>query len=163
MNVKTRLGWIRLYEQLGDAGLVCRRCGISRPTLRKWWRRYRAEGIVGLEERSRRPRRPAGRRTALQLLNLTLDLEHAHVSGHWLQALRAHLLAVMQIEMHPPPFMSAQERWETRSRKTAERYGTKMLPLREQGIVLAKPRHPAPGHQNSLKPLSSFKSGLQIA
>ena len=43
-------------NSLGDAGLVCRRCGISRPTLREWWRRYQAEGIVGLEERSRRPR-----------------------------------------------------------------------------------------------------------
>jgi hypothetical protein len=59
MNAKTRLGWIRLYEQLGDAGLVCRRCGISRPTLRKC---YQAEGFGGLEERSRRPHRAAGRK-----------------------------------------------------------------------------------------------------
>jgi len=36
-----RLLWIRLYEEPGDAGFVCRRCGISRPTLRKWWRRFR--------------------------------------------------------------------------------------------------------------------------
>ena len=31
MDARTRLGWIRLYEQVGDAGLVCRRCGIARP------------------------------------------------------------------------------------------------------------------------------------
>jgi transposase-like protein len=55
MEARTRLGWIRLYEELGNAGVVCRRCGISRPTLRKWWRRYRAEGESGLESRSRRP------------------------------------------------------------------------------------------------------------
>src|SRR3954463_9209940 len=55
MDARTRLGWVRLYEEIGDAGLVCRRCGISRPTLRKWWRRYQAEGSAGLEERSRRP------------------------------------------------------------------------------------------------------------
>lgn len=29
--------WISLYEQTGDAGLVCRRYGMARPTLRKWW------------------------------------------------------------------------------------------------------------------------------
>jgi transposase-like protein len=49
MDAHTRLGWVRLYERVGDAGLVCRRCGISRPTLRKWWHRYQAEGEVGLE------------------------------------------------------------------------------------------------------------------
>jgi transposase InsO family protein len=54
---KARLAWVRLYERCGDAGLVCRRCGISRPTLRKWWRRYQAEGEAGLVDKSRRPHR----------------------------------------------------------------------------------------------------------
>ncbi|GAA0604468.1 IS481 family transposase [Craurococcus roseus] len=44
-------------RELGDAGAVCRRFGISRPTLRKRLRRYDAEGEAGLRERSRRPRR----------------------------------------------------------------------------------------------------------
>lgn len=52
---KLRLRWIELYERIGDAGVVCRRCGISRPTLRKWWRRYQANGTAGLRRRSRRP------------------------------------------------------------------------------------------------------------
>lgn len=52
---KTRLGWIKLYEELGDAGVVCRRCGISRPTLRKWLRRYETEGIEGLKDLSHKP------------------------------------------------------------------------------------------------------------
>jgi transposase-like protein len=47
MDVRTRLGWIRLYEELGNAGIVCRRCGISRPTLRKWWRRYQEQASKG--------------------------------------------------------------------------------------------------------------------
>ena len=48
MDARTRLGWVRLYQQLGNAGVVCRRCGIARPTLRTWWRRYQAEGVAGL-------------------------------------------------------------------------------------------------------------------
>ena len=36
MDARTRLGWVGFCEQGGNAGLVCRRCGISRPTLRKW-------------------------------------------------------------------------------------------------------------------------------
>lgn len=34
---------------------LCRRFGISRPTGYKWLRRYQAEGLEGLSERSRRP------------------------------------------------------------------------------------------------------------
>ena len=54
-------GWLQLYEEIGNAGVVCRRCGISRPTLRKWWRRYQAEGEKGLEARSRQPRKTGQR------------------------------------------------------------------------------------------------------
>ena len=61
MDARTRLGWVRLYERVGNAGIVCRRCGIARPTLRKWWRRYRAEGGAGLETRSHRPHRSPNR------------------------------------------------------------------------------------------------------
>ena len=47
-EIKQRLHWGKLYENTGDAGLVCSRCGISRPTLRKWVRRYLESGIDGL-------------------------------------------------------------------------------------------------------------------
>jgi transposase-like protein len=55
MNAKARLGWVKLYEQIGHAGIVCRRCGISAPTLRKWWRRYQAEDDPGLSGRHHKP------------------------------------------------------------------------------------------------------------
>jgi hypothetical protein len=32
-EIRRRLVWVRMYENTRDAGLVCRRCGISRPTL----------------------------------------------------------------------------------------------------------------------------------
>jgi len=48
MDEKTgaRLGWGELSIKTQDAGFVCHRCGIGRPTLRKWFRRYEADGIV---------------------------------------------------------------------------------------------------------------------
>ena len=54
-EVRQRLQWVRLCGESGDAGLVCRCCGISRPTLRNWRRRYQAQGIDGLKSQSRRP------------------------------------------------------------------------------------------------------------
>ncbi len=54
-KIKARLEWVKLYEVTKNAGFVCRRCGISRPTLRKWWRRFQKMGEAGLVELSRRP------------------------------------------------------------------------------------------------------------
>ena len=55
-ELKKRLKWVNLYIETGDAGFGCRRCGISRPTLRKWFRRYEADGIDGLTDQSKRPK-----------------------------------------------------------------------------------------------------------
>ncbi len=54
-EIKQRLTWIKLYEETQNAGLVCRRCGISRPTLRKWLKRYEESGLEGLKDVSKRP------------------------------------------------------------------------------------------------------------
>jgi transposase InsO family protein len=90
MDARTRLGWIRLYEETGDAGVVCRRCGISRPTLRKWWRRYQAEGVTGLEERSRRPHSSPGRKVLEREERLILQLRRERKLG--LKRLRIELI-----------------------------------------------------------------------
>ncbi len=55
-NIKQRLLWVEMYHQTQNAGLVCRRYGISRPTLRKWVRRYQTLGLAGLVDQSRRPK-----------------------------------------------------------------------------------------------------------
>lgn len=62
MTPAARLIWVKSLERTGEGGLTCRRCGVSRPTLRKWWRRYLAEGEAGLIDRSRRPRRSPTRK-----------------------------------------------------------------------------------------------------
>ncbi len=90
MDARTRLGWVRLYEQLGDAGVVCRRCGISRPTLRKWWRRYQADGIAGLKGESRRPHCLAKQKVFAEQEALVLDLRRSRHLG--IKQLRSELL-----------------------------------------------------------------------
>lgn len=54
-EIQQRLTWIKLYEQTNDFGLVCHRCSISRPTHRKWWKRYQENGVEGLNNQSKRP------------------------------------------------------------------------------------------------------------
>ena len=43
MNSKTRRDGVG-YDETGDAGLVCLRCGVSHPTLRTWRHRHQALG-----------------------------------------------------------------------------------------------------------------------
>ncbi|MCC6967942.1 MAG: IS481 family transposase [Nitrospira sp.] len=73
-EMRRRFRWVRLYQETGDAGLVCRRCGISHPTLRKWVRRFDESGEDGLKSRSRRPVQSPNRRIFAPERALILDL-----------------------------------------------------------------------------------------
>jgi transposase InsO family protein len=90
MDARTRLAWVKLYEEVGDAGVVCRRCGISRPTLRKWRRRYQAEGEIGLQDRSRRPHHSPNRKVFAPEETLILTLRRQRRLG--VKRLRIELL-----------------------------------------------------------------------
>ena len=54
-QIAARKKWVTLYLETKDAGYVCRKCGISRPTLRKWYRRYLQSGLPGLVSQSKKP------------------------------------------------------------------------------------------------------------
>lgn len=73
-EVRQRLQWVKLYEESGNAGLVCRRCGITRPTLRKWWKRYQIQGIEGLKSQSRRPHNSPTAKIGPNLEKLIMEL-----------------------------------------------------------------------------------------
>lgn len=60
-ELRRRRIWVQLYAETKDAGLVCRRCGISRPTLRLWWKRFLIKEEDGLLSLSRRPHHSPGR------------------------------------------------------------------------------------------------------
>ncbi len=66
---------IDCYFHAGERKIskTARLCGISRPTVRKWLRRFFAEGEAGLRERSRRPHRMP-RKTSDEVERLVLML-----------------------------------------------------------------------------------------
>src|SRR4051794_12565868 len=124
-DARTRLGWIRLYEQVGNAGLVCRRCGIARPTLRRWWRRYQAEGEAGLEARSRRPHRSPGRKVLAEQEELILRLRRERKLGIKRlrnELVRRHGLKLALDTIHKVLVRHGENRLE---RPRPERKGTK--------------------------------------
>lgn len=75
-QIKARLKWVTLYEKKQDAGYVCRHCGISRPTLRKWYKRYQASGLNGLnglKDQSRKPHYSPNKKITLQIEKLIIE------------------------------------------------------------------------------------------
>ena len=42
-EIRRRLRWVELFLRLENYSVVCLKCGISRPTLRKWVRRYQQQ------------------------------------------------------------------------------------------------------------------------
>ncbi len=80
-DAATRLAWIRLYEASGDAAETCRRFGISRPTFRKWLRRYRADGAEGLHDRSHVPLAPIRRGVSPDVEALVLAVRQERQLG----------------------------------------------------------------------------------
>lgn len=80
-KLHARLKWVNMYLETGDAGLTCRRCGISRPTLRKWVRRYQAAGADGLKDLSRRPKHSPNRKVVGQHEDWILELRRQRQLG----------------------------------------------------------------------------------
>jgi transposase InsO family protein len=85
-EAKKRLKWIEVYEATRHAGRTCLKCGISRPTLRKWLRRYEAEGPAGLESRSRRPNRSPARKVSEQHERWILGFRQAQLGARRIQS-----------------------------------------------------------------------------
>ena len=80
-DAKRRMKWVSTYQESGDAGLTCRRCGISRPTLRKWLRRFEQGGLSALETRSSRPLTSPHRKVNDQMLATIVGLRDAKNIG----------------------------------------------------------------------------------
>tara|TARA_B100001059_G_C17755225_1_gene539492 strand:+ start:158 stop:1123 length:966 start_codon:yes stop_codon:yes gene_type:complete len=80
-EIKQRLTWIKLYEETQNAGLVCRRCGISRPTLRKWLKRYEESGLEGLKDVSKRPHRSPNTKVSDEVESWILSLRKKRKLG----------------------------------------------------------------------------------
>jgi transposase InsO family protein len=81
-EIRKRLRWIELFKKYGDAGIVCLKCGISRPTLRKWLCRYEEHGLEGLKGHSRKPNNSPARKVTAEHERIILSLRRERKLGH---------------------------------------------------------------------------------
>ena len=93
--LKARLRWVKHYQQSQNAALTCRRCGISKVTLLKWWRRYQLQGEAGLHSQSCRPHKLRERKVKPEHEALLLEMRrrrHLGPKGLQRELLRLHQL-----------------------------------------------------------------------
>jgi transposase InsO family protein len=80
--VDRREEFVRLFRSGAPVAELCRRFGVSRSNGYKWLRRYEAEGVEGLGERSRRPlSSPARTSPELEAQVLAVRTEHPAWGG----------------------------------------------------------------------------------
>lgn len=99
MNVmiKSRLNWVTLFLENNDAGYTYRRCGISRPTLRKWVNRYKQSGIDGLQDQSKRPHSSPNTKITKDFEQLILSMRKERNLG--VRRLQTELLRLHEIKL----------------------------------------------------------------
>lgn len=85
-EIKTRFRWVTLYLETKDAGLVCRKCGISRPTLRQWVRRYQSDGMAGLQTKDKRPQNTPEKKVTAQIEQWVLELRKRRLGSRRIQS-----------------------------------------------------------------------------
>ena len=131
--VRRRAAWIAAYLEVRDAGAVCRRFGISRPTLRKWLGRYDANGEAGLRDQSRCPLTSPARKIEDVEEALILDLRRERRLG--VKRLRHELHRLHGVRVAPSTV-----------HKVLLRHGLNVLPERKRRAQ--KPKRysrPVPG------------------
>jgi len=81
---RMRLARFKRYEEVGNITQVCRELGVSRKPFYKWWPLYAKEGLLGLKDRSKRPKNHP-KTVTKGIADLILKLRHKSCYGpQWL-------------------------------------------------------------------------------
>ncbi len=96
-TIKSHLKWVTMYLDTRNHGLVCNRCGISRPTLRKWVNRYQEMGVEGLYNLSKKPHTSPATKVTENIESLILVLRNSRNIGA--RRIQSELLRLHDIKL----------------------------------------------------------------
>lgn len=130
--LKSRLRWVKHYQESQNAALTCRRCGISKVTLLKWWRRYQSQGESGLVSQSRRPHKTRERKVTPEHESLILEMRRTRQLGP--KGLQRELLRLHQLRF------STRTIW-----KILHRHGVSVLKPHKRKHQFKRYTRPVPG------------------
>ena len=95
-EMQRRLRWVELFFKIKNYGVVCLRCGMSRPTLRKWVRQFQENGMDGLRAASKRPKSSPAAKVADKHREWIRELRKRGLGSRRIPLLASHIvLAVL--------------------------------------------------------------------
>ena len=73
-QARQRLNMLEHYAKHGSVALTCRHYGWGKTTFYKWLAEYKAEGLQGLEDRSKAPKNPSTRTIPEETVRIIIEL-----------------------------------------------------------------------------------------
>lgn len=131
-TLRARREWVAFWLKTRDAGLTCRRFGISAPTLRKWRKRFEESGEQGLVSQSHRPHRIPETKVTPEIEAIILDLRKNRLLGP--KGIRREMLRLHQFSL------STSTIW-----KTLHRHGISRLRPDKRPTKYKRYNRPVPG------------------
>ena len=100
---------MELFLKVKNCSVVCLRCGISRPTLRKWVRRFQENGVDGLKGDTKRPKSSPAARLSDKHREWIRELRNRGLGSRRIQneLKRIHSFDVSRATIDPTPNRSA--------------------------------------------------------
>ena len=98
-KIIAREKWVKTYLELGSVTKAAIRGGISRPTLYRWIKRYKIDKIVGLSDKSQRPKNLTNSKVDDDLESIILKTRKKFNWGP--QRISNYLLRTRRIQLSP--------------------------------------------------------------
>jgi transposase InsO family protein len=98
-KIIAREKWVKTYLKLGSVTKAAIRCGISRPTLYRWIKRYKIDKVIGLSDKSQRPKNLTNSKVDDDLESIILKTRKRYNCGP--QRIPNYLLRTRRIQLSP--------------------------------------------------------------
>lgn len=98
-KIKAREKWVKTYIELDSITKAAIRCGVSRPTLYRWIKRYEENGFAGLSDKSQRPINLSNLKVDKELENIILNIRKKFSWGP--QRISNYLLRTKRLRVSP--------------------------------------------------------------
>lgn len=106
---------LREADEIGSVSEVCRRAGITRQTFYLWRKRYAVSGLLGLEDRPRKP--SPGRPSSVNAAIMSVLIECVRRNPQTGCLSLSNYLAELGIRVSPPTVQKYLNRWRLSSQQ----------------------------------------------
>jgi len=148
-RLKARQCWVDSYLELGSVSKAARKCGIPRSTLYRWINRFEKDGLEGLKEQSKKPKKLANEKIDPKQESLILKIRDENKYGP--QRIAIHLLREFNLNLSHSTIWRVLRKYNA---KPLKRYKPPASPIRYN--------RPTPGDRVQIDVMKVMKGQYQF-